>query len=215
MPQPTPSIAPEPKSSIPPQLLPMILSSLGTNPLPSSAQSTNATRALSDATLLTTLALQPTLVLPPGKTLGSILSQPSSQANSSDPEEQERERKRKRLSDASSSSAATSTAPPSSQPASQQEILEQRISKMMKLAFWDDARDRLLSSSSAVSTTRLVALRADLARACSGLLGPQQINHLIPSVPGGGADISDGFDVTGFANGLMDLVSPIHAHLEE
>lgn len=87
---------------IPPAFLPLLLGALSSEP--------KAT--LSSSALLTTLAIAPHLVLPPGKTLQSLFSQPRGNE-----EEVAAIRKRKRSGEGS---------------------LEDRISFMMRNAFWDD-----------------------------------------------------------------------------
>jgi hypothetical protein len=206
-PQPSNPSSIEPSSSIPPALLPLIISSLSANPLPSealpSSSSSDDVKALHDATLLTTLSLKPTLVLPPGKTLHSLLAQPSPSLSSSssattsaqaDAAAADRERKRKRL-----SASGPSTQPPAPQ-SQQQQTLEERVGAMMKLAFWDDALQKLLSSHS--SATRLAGLKGDLAVACSGLLGPGKVSELfvVPDTQ------REGFNVQRFGRTLGELV---------
>lgn len=117
------SSSPPPTSlSIPPSLLPLILTALSTDQNPKAS--------LSNATLLTTLALEPTLILPPGKTLASLLSAPDAEA---------REKKRKRLSATSSEGSAGRGGGPTRGGVAS---LEERVGGMMKQAFWDDVSAR-------------------------------------------------------------------------
>jgi len=65
------------------------------------------------------------LILPPGKTLASLLSLPDAEA---------REKKRKRMSGSSEGSAGRGGGP------NQGGSLEERVGNMMKAAYWDDVR---------------------------------------------------------------------------
>lgn len=111
-----------PEVEIPPTLLPLILSALSST---ASNLAAKERKELGNVSLLTTLALKPTLILPPGKTLASLLSL-------SGAEEEARERKRKRrVSEGSGDEGKERRGEGVGG-------LEERVGKMMRKAFWDD-----------------------------------------------------------------------------
>ncbi|KAL7417223.1 hypothetical protein BDY24DRAFT_411973 [Mrakia frigida] len=169
---------------IPPSLLPLILSAL------SSDKTTNPKASLQNATLLTTLAVQPDLILPPGKTLASLLSLPDAEA---------REKKRKRMSGSSEGSAGRGGGPIHGG------SLEERVGNMMKAAYWDDATDKLLSSPPTCSL-RLSLLQTDLSTAFSGLLPPMKLKDLFP-VP----DQTTIWDRKAFSTSLANILEAAKA----
>ncbi|CDZ96555.1 T-complex 11 [Phaffia rhodozyma] len=176
----TPTIEKEASEIVPPALLPLILESLARSPAPSS-QLSSPVATLHRVSLLSTLALAPETVLPPGKNLTSLLSQPN----------EAKEKKRKRL----SASLADGTSGPVT--------MEERVTAMMKKAFWDDAANKLHSSGPSPAI-RLSLLQSDLTNTLSGLLPPHMIKDLFP-VPEPGV----AWDRAVFSQALVTLLNQL------
>lgn len=125
-PAPLPSL-----DALPDELLPLLLS----------AARPPARRGLSDSTLLVTLALYPSLVLPPGKTLLSLFARPSATASSAGAADETPARKRKRaLDEVAMDSLGKRGKGMDGVTKALGMTAEERVAVMMKSAYWDQVR---------------------------------------------------------------------------
>jgi hypothetical protein len=215
-PAPLPSL-----ESLPDELLPLLLS----------AARPPVQSGLSDSALLVTLALYPSLVLPPGKTLLSLFARPSLTSSGAGPAEDTYARKRKRaLDEVAMDSLGKRGKGMDGVTKALGMTPEERVAVMMKSAYWDQvsrpwlrerngapltpatdpfaqAADLLLAPPpSTQPTLKIVQLQTDLTDAARTLLPPSTLASLFP-VPD--ADPVGAWDPQAFAGRLDQMVRNI------
>ncbi|KLO10382.1 hypothetical protein SCHPADRAFT_906952 [Schizopora paradoxa] len=111
---------------------------------------------LNDIYFLHTLANSPEMIIPPGKSLRSVLSGPRA-------------------------AAALGDGPNASQ--SSLPTLQQKVEEIAKQAFWDEARDSLSDPTPGKQVARLKLLHSDLRDKLDGLIGPKHPIMIMLSSP--------------------------------